>query len=219
MYPTADTLKDAFSFIVILHPGFQAFLLSWKPAMDIIVASDLLFMTTGYSNYDRLTRDAIHEDLVNEYYCAKVILTPTFNAAACLPISRNGVGPHFIYSLYKGIDQNSVKLSYEETVHKSRLVFLRYVGHESINYEGNPTFGRTCLLIADDIESKQLVLSPHVSLSAIENIGHYQYHSMTKDQIKQILEAENYDDDGVIAGGRNQMNEMKQYFSTLAGKK
>lgn len=197
LYPDPDIVRESFSCGVILHPGFTDHLLSWKPAMDIIIQSNILVITTGYSNYDRLTRDAIHEiDLVSQYYGAKMILTPTFNKCTCLLIFRNGVGPSAYYSIFKGPDPEVVKLSYEETIYKMRDVFLRYVGHESINYEGNPIFGETCLMIADDLAAKKLEIPLHKKLSQIENLAH-SYRSWrlkSKEYIKRMLDDEEDDE-------------------------
>jgi len=176
LYPDPSVVKSKFSFGIILHPGFSDYLLSWKPAMDILVASDILVLTTGYSNYDRFTRDALYENLISEYYGANVVLGPTFNKASCLAIAHRGIVPHAYYSIFKSRSNDVVLLSYEEAVYKSRQIFLRYVGDESIKYEGNPIFGESCIRMADDLASKKLEIPLNKSLSEIEKLAHnYNY--------------------------------------------
>lgn len=101
-YPDPLVVTATFSFGVILHPGYSDYLQAWKPCMDVLVSSDILVITTGYSNYDRFTRDALYEDLITEYYGTNFVIERTFNRAACLSINQRGIVPHAYYSIFKG---------------------------------------------------------------------------------------------------------------------
>jgi len=216
-YPDPAVVKSSYSCGIILHPGFSEYLTPWKPAMDVLIASDILVITTGYSNYDRFTMDAIHEDLVSEYYGAHVILQKTLNRASCLLINRKGIVPNAYYSIFKGRANDVVLLSYEEAVNKMREVFLRYVGDESIKYEGNPFFGETCLMMADDFASKKLIIPINKKLSEVEQLAHSyrSWRHKSKEDISKMFEGdqEEVDDHKLPNFDDNIMQQLMQLAS------
>lgn len=196
-YPDPSVVKSRYSCGIILHPGYSEYIAAWKPAMDVLIASNILVITTGYSKYDRFTGDAIHENLVSEFYGAQVLLQPTLNRASCILIHQNGIVPNAYYSIFKGPANDVVLLSYKEAVTKTRIDFMRYVGDESIRFEGNPYFGETCIMMADDIASNKLIIPIRKSLTEIEQLAHSyrSWKNKSKEDINKMLQG---DDDEVI---------------------
>lgn len=169
--------SDRFSLAVIMQPGLSDYLRSWSPAFRILVSSQIPTITTGYSHLERWTMDApVDESVIQAHFGGNILIPRTRNAAVCPMIQSRGMVPCAYYLMFKGIDETRADslLSYDDTIKMNRIAFLQWVGRESIDYEGNPSFGNSCLRTANSLLSGEVSYPVSMSNKELENLIHSQ---------------------------------------------
>lgn len=175
VYPSLSS--DSFSLAVVFQPGLSDNLNSWTEAFKILVNSEILTITTGYSHNQRWSYDALFDETVlKEYFGANLIIPRTRNPASShVIINPNGVQPYAFFIVFKGflnyLTTESL-LTYEQMIKKNRVLFLNWLGKESIAYEGNEEFGKNCLKTAEKLESGVLDFPITVTHQQIETMVH-----------------------------------------------
>jgi len=137
-----------------------------------MVHSDILTVTTGYCHPDRWNSDSNYDEYtLKNYFSANILLGRTHNAAVCYDIMHRNIVPNGCYLLFKGLSPDNVPISYQELVDRNRQTFLRATAYECINHEGNPSQGKSCITLADMLQSGERTIPLHVSLSDVERLA------------------------------------------------
>lgn len=167
LFPTVESLS-AFSCAVVMQPGLSDLLLSWTPAMQLLVESNVLTITTGYSAIDRWTFDALFDQpVLSDHFGAKIIVPRTRNPTAQ---NYNNVAKNAFYVVFQGREEETTVLSYADIVKQNRITFLRYIGDEALNHEDNPALHKVCIAMAEELSSGKLELGINTKNSEIERM-------------------------------------------------
>jgi len=148
VFSSASEIRDKFQAVSAMNPGLSDFFDSWHPAFKLLIDSDLLLITTGYSNIGRWTIDALFDErILTTYYGAHTISTRKHN-----PFFSSDVvtGKNYFYILLKGRRTEPV-VTREQLVRVHQIVFMEYIGREATNFESNPQFGAYCMGIAREM--------------------------------------------------------------------
>jgi hypothetical protein len=170
LYPTIGSLS-VFSCAVVMQPGLSDFLPSWTPAMQLLVESNLLTITSGYSAINRWTFDALFdESVLSKHFGAQIIVPRTRNPTA-EPNYRD-IAKNAFYVVFQGrAEEATPLLSYAEIVNQNRIVFLQYIGDEALNHEDNPDLHEVCVAMIDELRSGKLKLNVNISNADLERMA------------------------------------------------
>lgn len=141
-----------FSLGFVLHPGFSSYLDIWKPAIDLLINSNIPCLCGGYSLVTMLTDDALFdEDAIRRYYGGNIVCPRSYNPRyyqfGFKPFHNRNA---FIF-IFQGRNNTKgfVPMSRHEYL---KDMFARFMKSQGDYYGINhPDYKRQCYIIAEKL--------------------------------------------------------------------